>query len=197
MSYTIEYNRAIYKDDKEWNGEFNYYLFIRQGDNNCYELNGQRVKNWEFITCGWAYNIIDEICKRAGSCEGGSLQRAKGFRGSYCITPEEYIALYRKEIKKAKPIKELFKDFYIDVYIEAPKKPKEDDLKDWRKREIIELLKTAEKDGWEIGENYYYKEIATFRKVIKNLKEFKEYIGKKMCGDGYYLTFSIRKEAAI
>jgi len=180
MSYTIEYNRKVYKEEateenKNW--ETNYLVLIKQGDNNCYEANGQRVKSWDFISYGWNYSVIDEICRRAGACEGGCLKRAKGFRGTYNISPEDYLALYRDKIKKAKPITELLNDFRIEAMIYRQSKFNKTELKDMKYQieKIDKAIKKYRKEYRE-GTDYYDENIKTFRKDIKDLKEFKEFL---------------------
>lgn len=116
MSYTIEYNRKVYFWDNEYN-ETNFLLLIRQGDNNVRESDtGLREKEWNLEASGWESNLWERICKRAGATAGGNIQRAKGY-DTESFSIENYIALYRKAIKNAKPISNLLNEFGIEFYI--------------------------------------------------------------------------------
>jgi hypothetical protein len=176
MSYTIEYNRKIYKEeDEKW--EPNYTLLIKEGDNNVRDAKTNlRVSNWELKGYGWNYEIIQEICKRAGYCEGGDLQRAKGWNTEN-ITPEEYLALYRKAIKQAKPIEKMFEDFIVEVILYR-KENFTDTEKETFKWEIqtIDKLITKYQNEWVRGHDYYSPEIKTYRKEVKNLQEYHDFL---------------------
>jgi len=180
MSYTIEYNRKVYrKKGKEKNDrDDDLLLLIRQGDNNCREAkSGLRVKDWDLIKFGWNYQIIQEVCERAGSCEGGSLQKAKGFESEW-ISPENYLAVYRKKIENAKPIDDLLKDFKVEVMIYRKEKFSEKEMEKIRKYDleiIDDLLKKYKKD-YALNEYYYDKKIKTYRRELKSLDEFYEFL---------------------
>jgi hypothetical protein len=104
MSYTIEYKGEVYKDSMTGMSEPSYLLIQTIGDNNVYEASNRRRARSTYITgYGWNYNIIADICKYAGSCEGGGLQP----RNKYC-TPEDYLKKYRNKIKNAPSINEFF-----------------------------------------------------------------------------------------
>jgi len=177
MSYTIEYNKKVYRKKSIDKSDDDLLLLIRQGDNNCREADtGLRVKDWDLIGYGWNYMIIGKICERAGSCEGGSLQKAKGFESEY-ITPENYLAMYRKKIEKAKPIEDLLKDFNVEVIIYRKENFNEKEKKDlgWSLEKIDEMLIKYKKD-YTLGEYYYDKSVKTFRKKINSLDEFYEFL---------------------
>jgi len=178
MSYTIEYNKKVYRKKSIDNYDDDLLLLIRQGDNNCREADtGLRVKDWDLIKYGWNYTIIQEVCDRAGSCEGGSLQRAKGFESEH-ITPENYLAMYRKKIENAKPIDNLLKDFEVEVMIYRQNEFSEEDKKKIRDYdiEIIDKLIKKYRKEYTLGEYYYDKNIKTYRKRLKDLDEFYEFL---------------------
>lgn len=189
MSVEIEYNRKVYFDTNE-SREKNYLLLIRQGSNNCYESNGQRVKMW-FLSCyGWNYSVIGKVCERAGSCEGGSLQKADGYNFQY-ITPENYLALYRQKIKNAKPIIELFEDFDISITLFRKVLPKKEEEKDnWRKEKIDELIRKHKPYTEEV--DFYDKKLKTYYRPIKMLNEFYEFLQAPRWNDNnsFYCSFN-------
>lgn len=180
MSYTIEYNKKVYRKKSIDNSDDDLLLLIRQGDNNCRVADtGLRVKDWDLVGYGWNYMIISKICERAGSCEGGSLQKAKGFE-SERITPEDYLAMYRKKIEKAKPIEDLLKDFKVEVIIsrkeDFSKKEIEDKNLNYDLKIIDKLLVKYRKD-YSVSKDYYDKDVKTYRKTINDLIEFYEFLG--------------------
>jgi len=99
MSYTIEYNRALYeREDK-------IIWMYRIGDSNVTELDGTPAKDWKLAGIYSKAEFIKRVCEIAGECEGGSLQ----FQ-SKSTTPEDYLARYRK--LKPKPFAHFFTDFH-------------------------------------------------------------------------------------
>ena len=106
MSYTIEYSAEVYKVPAEWgrSSENSYILIITQGDNNVYEGdNRRRARETDIVSYGWEYSIIQKVCIRAGSCEGGSL-----VINGKSITPEGYIKRFRNKIQNAPLILEFY-----------------------------------------------------------------------------------------
>ena len=104
MSYTIEYKGEVYKDTQTGMSEPSYLLIQTIGDNNVYELGNRRRARSTYITSyGWNYNIIAQICKYAGACEGGGLQP-----GNKYMKPEDYLKRYRTKINNAPNINVLF-----------------------------------------------------------------------------------------
>ena len=198
MSYEIEYNRQVYFDDRDKQkgglGERNFLVLIRQGANNCRELNGLRVKDWHIISYGWNYTIIAKICERAGLCEGGSIQRANGFEASH-ITPENYLILYRQKIKNAKPITELLNDFDVRIMLFRKEKmtAKEKSQYSYQIKKIDEMIKKH--NDYEKGEDYYHNEIKTYARKITTLKEFDEYLKLPQWNDNSicYNSFRLKK----
>ena len=178
MSYTIEYNKKVYRKKSIDRYDDDLLLLIRQGANNCRELNGQRIKSWDLVGYGWNYIIIDKVCERAGSCEGGSLQKAKGYE-SERITPEDYLAMYRKKIENAKPIEDLLKDFNVEVMIYRKEKFSKKEIEDKNLKyelKIIDGLLVKYRKDYVLGEYYYDKSVKTYRKTINNLDEFYEFL---------------------
>jgi len=175
MSYSIEYGRKIfYREDY---GDKHYYLLIKEGDNNVWDtLLRQRARDWYLITKGYQYQVIEKVCHRAGFCESGSLQRAKGFNSSIWITPEEYIALYRKEIQKACPLEKIFDFFNIESIIRVLKEEYESkytnlDREKYAKKEILDAIQKY--DDWRvINDDVYDKEFKHYRRYIKTTDEF-------------------------
>lgn len=102
MSYTIEYNRKCLKLDAGTVGgvgrplfETTYYLFIQQGDNNV----RPRPRTWDLEVSGSYEAVLNHVCRRAGACAGGDVQTPSGW-----ITPEKYLARYRKVLGGAAPL---------------------------------------------------------------------------------------------
>lgn len=197
MSYTIEYNRKIYKWRDKYS-EDNYILLIREGDNNVRDADtGLRSKEWHFITTGWEYCLWEKIGERSGYCEGGSIQRAKGFEADY-ISIEDYIALYRKAIKNAKPLNKILEDFNIEVIIELKdgiglNKYKKNNYQYF---ELESIQQYKEKYNFKnIGKNYYYKDIKDYIFYIKTLEEFLDLyrIPRGKYGSDYYCYLYFRK----
>lgn len=154
MSYTIEYNRKVFvgKSPADWDNEPCYYLFILQGDNNVYESTPQggqrRARDWVLVNVGATWQIINEICRRAGSTEGGSLQ----YVGGRWTTPEKYLARYRKEIQKAKPLERLFEELPLrTASIIFPRKAKTDYIEE-KLNEVRQTFKRA--TNWYEHERY-------------------------------------------
>lgn len=104
MSYEIEYKGEVYKDVSKDSSEPSFLLIITAGDNNVYEAsNRRRARGTYIISYGWNYSIIQDVCRRAGSCEGGGLQP-----GNKWMKPEDYLKRYRTKIKNAPSINEFF-----------------------------------------------------------------------------------------
>jgi hypothetical protein len=105
MSHEIEYDRACFmlpkgstdftdmygltKHPRSWN---EYFLFIQQGCNNIHP----RPRKWYLESYGFDWTIIQRVCERAGSTEGGMLKP-----GNRDTSPENYLRRYRKVIAQA------------------------------------------------------------------------------------------------
>lgn len=134
MSYSIEYRRRVYYEEDGQSSERNYILLLEEGDNNVRDSDsGRRSRDWCFQAYGWNYSIIQDICKRAGYCEGGSLQP-----GGKWMSPENYLKRYRREIKNAKPFSEFIKEFHTREFVVTVLKGKE--RSDYE-NELLEALK--------------------------------------------------------
>lgn len=177
MSYSIEYKRNVYKYKGKDDWDERYFALAKQGDNNCYELNGQRVKDWDLMSKGSDCSIIETVCKRAGCCEGGNLKRGVGFK-VVSWTPEEYISIWRGAIKKTKPLEKIFEDFDIEVAITFPKDEPTEDLKDrvgeYSLKRVREALKQYAED-WYTEDDYYHHELTVYSKDIKDIPQFLQF----------------------
>jgi len=118
MSHSIEYNRKLFKlksaspDIPE-----QFLLCLKTGDNNCFDSSGHRTRSWYLAFIGNENSFWPTIGERAGWCQGGGLQRAFHWRDTNRITVEEYIALYRKTFRTAKPADNIFSTFGIEFEI--------------------------------------------------------------------------------
>jgi hypothetical protein len=77
------------KHPRSWN---EYFLFIQQGCNNIHP----RPRRWYLESYGAHWTIIQRVCERAGSTEGGMLKP-----GNRDTTPENYLRRYRRVIDEA------------------------------------------------------------------------------------------------
>lgn len=107
MSYTIEYDRKFFYLPKGypvaatssmnahelWDNE--YFMFIKQGCNNVYP----RDKVWALAGIGASWQLMIEICERAGYTEGAGIQFVNGR-----TKPENYLKMYRKAIADAEEL---------------------------------------------------------------------------------------------
>ena len=178
MSYSIEYAREVYKEPAEKGGDANYLLLIKQGDNNCYDASGLRARHWNFVDWGWEYSLWYHIGERGGACEGGSLQRANGWKDTKWIKIEDYIALYRKAIRLARPLDEVFDSFDIRYEVEVCGTKKTYpvlDMKEWNCQKITEYLN---KRGLELkqGQNWIGDKILEATAPIQTKAELLEAI---------------------
>ncbi|MED4404095.1 hypothetical protein [Metabacillus fastidiosus] len=124
MSFTVEYNRVIYKKDRH-----TMVLLVKQGDSNVYDSHSNlRAKHWRLAAAGSEKELWKEIGIRSGSTEGGALQRAKGWNETVWWKIEDYIKLYRSKIANAKPIDSLLTDFSLTLVIERNPHSKNADL---------------------------------------------------------------------
>lgn len=167
MSYTIEYNRKIYKGENDWHSEV-YYLLIRQGSSNVFDANGKRSKEWDLVAFGSESQVIQEVCSRAGSTEGGGLQR----RGNNDFTPENYLELYRTKIRNAKPLEELFNEFTVTGVIHLRN---EDDSFGFAWNEAQDILKNH-RGEWKNARNLLKDYPRAYSKTIKDKEEFKKFL---------------------
>lgn len=189
MSYTIEYNREVFFAEKD--GVKEYFLFIRQGDNNVYEADTNlRAKDWNYVTNGNISDIWKTIGYRGGFCEGGGLQRAKGWKDTIWVSIEDYISLYRSKLRNAKPLETFLDKFRIEAYVY---------IKDHYpvSNEKIELLRKFINDYNMkcIGVNYYDKEKKQYVYTIKDYKELLNFLKNYPVGynSNFISNFRIEK----
>ncbi len=162
MSYEIEYSGGLFRVPKEMEtSEDNFLLVITQGCNNVRESTGRRARSTYLVSYGWEYSIIGEICKRAGSTEGGGLVLRNG-----STTPENYLKMYRKRIKNANSIQDLIS---LNQTARIKVKPK---LVDWEEKVLDELKEFAKKE-----KDYYNNSDLTFLEIpINSIENFKKVI---------------------
>lgn len=165
MSYTIEYNREIFFTEE--NNIKKYFLFIRHGDNNVFEIDTNlRAKGWSFITKGNINEMWKTIGYYGGFCEGGGLQKAKGWRDTIAITIEDYIKIYRSKLKNAKPLKTFLDKFTIKPYIYI-----KDDYPKLNEKACVLRDFIKKYDMQSIGINYYEKEQKHY---VYNIDDYEE-----------------------
>lgn len=190
MSYTIEYNRKIFYWYDTRSGERNYLLLVREGENNDRDAyTGLRSKDWHIIAQGWEPLLWTKIGERAGYTEGGMLQKAKGFESEY-ISIEDYIAVYRKAIKNAKPIEQNFDSFSkIDVYIEREK----DIISEYESKVINEALRKYKFQYF--GRDHYYKNVRRYFLSITNPKDLLYFLRlpRGEWGSDLHVSFSFNR----
>ena len=190
MSYGIEYNRELFFLEKK--GKKEYFLFIREGDNNVFDaITNLRVKKWYFVEKGDLADIWKIIGQRGGYCEGGCLQRAKGWNDTLQISIEDYIKLYRSKLKNAKPLEIFLNKFTIEAYVYI--KDNYPTL-----NEKIELLRKfiGDYNMRYTGTNYYYdKDKKQYIYTIKNYEELLDFLNNYPRGynEDYISGFRIEK----
>jgi len=158
MSYTIEYKRQALKMPKGtkiaegfgkiahelWEDEI--FLFIKSGCNNVHP----RPKTWHLHATGWNYSIIQTVCERAGSTEGGCIKM-----NGKDTTPENYIKLYRKVIAEAEifsleKMKELTGIYGVNFYFGNK------EVSDYVQKSIETIKEAAEDQGkWYDYQKYF------------------------------------------
>jgi len=98
MSYTIEYKRFVFEEKDEHENRF--WAFVQEGDSNVFDAGThRRSRDWTLMSYGTASHIIGEVCRRAAATESRSLQ----FPGERYISPEEYLATWRKAMQEVIP----------------------------------------------------------------------------------------------
>lgn len=174
MSYTIEYNQAIFFIEKE-NKTKEYFLFIRHGDNNVYDtFTNLRAKSWHYVKSGNINDIWKVVGYHGGVCEGGGLQRAKGWNKTAWITIEDYIALYRSKLKNSKPLKTFLNKFEIKAYVYV----KDEHLASDENTKAIEKIKdfTDRYNMRNVGTYYYDKDKKEYVYTIQNYEELTDFL---------------------
>lgn len=190
MSYTIEYNKAVFFTEKD--GIKDYFLFVRQGDNNVRDCDTNlRSKSWYFEESGSEAELWKHIGKRAGSVEGGGLQRSLGWEETKRFTIEEYIKQYRGKIKNAKSLDTFFEKFSISAYMY-----KKDEFSLGRQDSKLKLEEFVNKYSMkEMGVDYYDKEKKHFVCNIDDIETLKDFLINMPKGynDDFQSGFRIEK----
>ena len=113
---------------------------------------------------------------------------ARGF-GTRWIDIEDYIKIYKKAIKNAKPLEQIFRDFaqisiYIEIRGDTENYPSIDEIKDkYERKKLEEYLKkynlSLEKADY-FGEKVLIlrRAISTAQQLLDAIKHRKEYDGK-------------------
>mgnify|MGYP001145321122 CR=1 FL=1 len=191
MSYTIEYNKAIFYIEKE--GVKTFFLFIRQGDNNVRDaITNLRSKTWYLDKVGNEGEIWKHIGIRAGCVEGGGIQRSLGWEETKRYTIEEYIKQYRGKMKNAKPLEEFLNRFSISFFVykkDIFTKQSEEDRLIFEK--FIDKYKMRE-----IGSYYYDEGKKGYRfDGINNFETLLDFLLNIPIGykDDYYSGYNIEK----
>lgn len=107
MSYSIQTKSAVLflpQNSPDWRGrerlEEDLFWFTQSCDNNVSPF----TPRWTFRESGWSYTVVQEVCRLAGSCEGGMLKFGTHPGAAKWITPETYIADYRERAKEKRPL---------------------------------------------------------------------------------------------
>lgn len=162
MSYTIEYNRMVFKKKLD---EIDYYfLLIRQGSNNTTDENGLRERHWYVAYVGEYKGLWKYVCNRASSTIGGGVQKCKGSNSAEYFVLENYIKMYRSKIKNAKDFEKLFESFSITsvISIKTELLAKELEGKVRTLQNIVELYSYENR-----GSNWYDKEKTNFHHRLR------------------------------
>lgn len=177
MSYTIEYNRKVYRVPGDY-GAVSYLLLARRGDNNVFGSDGLRCKDWYLDFFGDVSDFWPHVGRNAGHCHGGGLQRAVGWMETKYISVEEYIAIYRKAFWAAKPITDIFSDFEVTLNVVLRgDKEKAMLLSDCHGPERAAALDKffKEKGGsLSLSQNWYGNKTSEGFVVVKDLEGFRE-----------------------
>ncbi len=157
MSYTIDYNRAVFEcgDDK-------VLALWKRGDNNTYTYCGVgnqqvRSRDWGIFHYGSVADFWIRVGQLGGVCEGGSLQRAKGWSETSCMTIEQYIAVYRKAFRKRLPLRDLRAHFSVSAEIKLMgDKDNERPLESFPEPFVSEIQKLFVLEGRELRPDTWY-----------------------------------------
>lgn len=94
MSSRIEFGYAAWRIPGAELGksEDQFLVAALGGDNNLISQSGAVARSWSAVCIGTHQDVIRQACRLAKSCEGGSVQMP----GRRCLTPEAYIAKFRR-----------------------------------------------------------------------------------------------------
>ena len=145
MSYSIEYQKKAYYFDADPSSglsEKNFFAYHLCADNNV----EPRTPSPRLVEFGWNYSVIQEVCKLAGYCEGGTLKPKNRW-----TSPEAYIKAWRKVLAEAKPFCMFLSEFpqaTLKLAVEPSKLDAflfKNDPKEAYKRELIQKAIAEEK----------------------------------------------------
>lgn len=107
MSHRIEFDFAAWRIPAMDAGtpEDQFVVASLGGDNNVIAQSGAVARKWSANCLGTKRDVIRQACMLAKSCEGGSVQ----LPGRKWISPENYIARYRRLLDDAPHISEGYK----------------------------------------------------------------------------------------
>jgi len=168
MSYEIEYDRAVFLKDAEWEWDRVYYAFWLHGSSNVYEAySNRRARDWDLYAIGPAGLIMRKACCNAGYTEYGDLT-LKGHR----VKPESYIKKWREAIQAAQPVSELHKlpVSWIRLYIPDNQEIVNMNLNEQDQRFLISL-----QEGWEEGKDFYNLRYFERKLIVEALDEYAEH----------------------
>lgn len=130
-------------------------------------VNGE--EKWRVLSKGAEYSHWYEIGERGGLAEAEELLVLKDGK-AMSIKIEDYVALYRSEIKNAVPIEEAFNSFVI--HVSAMRKI---DCDDYIVKKIEETYAMDEVTKG-VEHVYYFKEIKSIDELIKvNMDDYNDY----------------------
>lgn len=119
MSFTLEYNRIIYKDRES--GQL--FLLNKWGANNVWDRHlNLRPSDWHLLPFTSKAEFWEEIGDRLYSIKGGMIQQAVGWQDYRCFQPMQYVKLYRSKLKNAKPLSRFFEDFELSYSFDCDEK---------------------------------------------------------------------------
>lgn len=107
MSHRIEFGFAAWRIPacEAGTSEDQFVAATLGGDNNVITDSGAVARRWSAVCIGTRKDVIRQACRLAQSCEGGSLQ----LPGRKSITPEAYIARFRRLMEDAPHISDGYK----------------------------------------------------------------------------------------
>ena len=197
MSYTIQVNSAAFslpEGSLDLRGyvrhEKEFFWFVRIGDNNVSPFSPR----WTFQKSGWNYEVVQEVCRQAGYCEGGMLKFGTRPESAQWITPEIYLADFREKAAAAKTLTLTnlinvrhgtigFSNVKKSVLDNAPESPAIIKLDDFRRERILEAVAVLQSE-YQQEKDIFYKsaddeETFTFRRKLTNVEDFLRWIKLK------------------
>ena len=152
MSYEIEHKKKVIVLEGRYS-ESDYFAMHEMASNNV----RPRTWSWCFMGFGWKYSVIQEVCRVAGFCEGGSIV----CYGKW-ITPENYIKSWRRAIKNAVPFEEFIKHNNLRLFLATKDKIDIRKQKSWNKEKLKKLKRfKKEKNPYSDNGIKYYIDVKT------------------------------------